>query len=167
MKRRVPSWIIVIIMIMIVYGVPFLALAFISQVVIKPPVSPIYTPRNIETICRKVPIMQSYEFCSESSGLNDVKLNQLVRELFPAQQAHYTDVVRHLGYLKSNWSADCEGIKTSFDYALNNCPMPQFCEGTAYGCSFMLPDSSTLIYVSFDMATGVVLNIYVPTPGDS
>ncbi len=166
-KIRLSSWLILFTFILIIYvGVPLISI-WASREVVKPPVWPTYTPREVGAVCETVPILATHEFCTMSSGQNAVALNQLVNEVFPEDQSTYSDVITHLGGLKSNWGAGSE-CGRDFHFILNNCPAPQFCtDGTFYECSFELLEDLISIHVIFDMATGIVLHIYVPTPGDS
>lgn len=166
-KTRLSSWMILFISILLVYvAVPLISI-WIGREFVKPPVWPTYTPREVGIVCETIPIFAPHEFCTMSSEQNAVALNQLVNEVFPEDQSTYSEVMTHLGGLKSNWGAGTE-CGRDFHFALNNCPAPQFCaDDTFYECSFELLDDLISIHVTFDMVTGTVLHIYVPTPGDS
>lgn len=165
-KPRSSSWLILFVFILILCVAPPLISIWISREVIKPPVWPTYTPQEVSNVCETVPILSAHDFCTQASGQNAIALNKIIGELFPEDQTTYTDVIAHLGGLESNWSAGNRG--RDLEEAPNNCPAPRFCvDDTFYECSFEVVEDLISIYVTFDMVTGVVQHIYVPTPGDS
>lgn len=149
----------------------FLISIWVSREIFKPPEWPTYTPEEVGNVCETIPILANHEFCTMSSGQNAVALNQIIGELFPEGQATYTEVMTQLGSLKSDWSVGPHCLEQGHDVsAINNCPPPQFCgEETFYECHFILPlvGDFPVIYVLFDMVTGTVQTIGIPTPGDS
>ena len=166
-KPRPSSWLILFVFILILCVAPPLISVWISREVIKPPVWPTYTPQEVSNVCETVPILAAHDFCATPSGQNAIALNKLIGELFPEDQTTYTDVMAQLGGLRSNWGAGTE-CGREFHYVINNCPAPQFCnDDSFYQCSFEVVEDLISIHVTFDMVTGVVQHIYVPTPGDS
>jgi hypothetical protein len=129
-----------------------------------------YTSSQIAAICTVLPIISQQDFCVSPSLQDARRLDRAISSVFPLETTNYSQIMDAMSKTLSRWTVSSETCKTS-DYQIDkqgNCPLPNFCsEVSEYHCSFSIVADIPKVYVDFDMRTGSLLRIYVPTPGDS
>ena len=129
-----------------------------------------YTPSQIAAICTTLPIISQQDFCVSPSPQDARRLDRAISSVFPLGTTNYSQIMDAMSKALSRWTVSSETCKKS-DYQIDkpgNCPSPNFCSAVSeYRCSFSIVEDIPKVYVDFDMRTGSLLRIYVPTPGDS